>query len=803
MRLGRVLIGLAILTILGVPPVGAATRTVCQTGCQHARIQDAINFFNGSSGPNTVQVMTGYSAAASGETFPIQTLVIPANIAITGVPDGNGNLPTIAYTGPANGDVIIMVSPNSTVSNLRIVPGNANWVNRVIAAGVAGGAFGNLHLQGLTIQNVVVDFTATGNAGNGFDLIADNVTIRNSTIRGLAGNAVFVDGNNYTIQNNTLNGFSGAVPRSHIAIGFGADLKVPGFGLCAGFPTNYNITGNVISGFTEAAVKWCTGRNNTVSNNTISDIVDKAIETSGSLGTVIQNNVISWNTVGGVHAIGLSSNNIQACINNQVLQNQITGRAAPQDLQRGIVVQNCQNTVVTANILQNFADSDASIFIIVPPGAPTFTVVQGNTILNGNANGIAYFGADIGGSTGDASVIRDNVVINHRRNGLIVQNVKGAGNVVAYNIVRTINTGGFTNTHGLNLQGLRGTAFDRNEALDVRGVGAGFFLANSQNIVGTCNTGAANGGGLIAQTNVSPGFVNPVVFCRLALYNHFDFDGDGRSDIAVYRHQTSDWIILRSSDGQTMTVNFGCQLCDDIVAPGNYTLQNQTDIGVYRFLTGEWFIRQSTNQSVRVVAFGSPFLGDIPVPMDYDGDGRADIAVYRTSTSQWFVNGSTTGFFTTPWGCAACADLPVPGDYDGDGRADIGVYRRSTGEWFIRRSSDLMTLQVPYGSAPLGDLPVPGRYTVPGQTDIAIYRSLTGDWFIRRSTDLGTTQIKWGSPANGDAPVPADFTVAGTTDIAVYRLLGGGFFIRRSTDGSLNQVNFGSPAMLDSPLMAR
>ena len=32
-------------------------------------------------------------------------------------------------------------------------------------------------------------------------------------------------------------------------------------------------------------------------------------------------------------------------------------------------------------------------------------------------------------------------------------------------------------------------------------------------------------------------------------------------------------------------------------------------------------------------------------------------------------------------------DYPVPGDYDGDGKADLAVYRRTDGAWYLRMSS--------------------------------------------------------------------------------------------------------------------
>ena len=103
-------------------------------------------------------------------------------------------------------------------------------------------------------------------------------------------------------------------------------------------------------------------------------------------------------------------------------------------------------------------------------------------------------------------------------------------------------------------------------------------------------------------------------------------------------------------------------------AASDFDGNGTTDVGVYRPSTGQWFVR---NQPT--VQFGD--AGDRPVPADYNGDGVVDIAVYRPSTSMWSVRSQFEVLFGNP------SDIPVPGDYNGDGRADIAVYRPSTGTW--------------------------------------------------------------------------------------------------------------------------
>ena len=174
-----------------------------------------------------------------------------------------------------------------------------------------------------------------------------------------------------------------------------------------------------------------------------------------------------------------------------------------------------------------------------------------------------------------------------------------------------------------------------------------------------------------------------------------DLDGDGITDIGVYRDGT--WFIRRSSDEGLTTIIWG-GAPQDIPVPGDYDGDGKTDIALYR--DGTWFIRRSSDNLEPVVIWGGA-PQDIPVPRDYDGDGKADIAVYRDGT--WFIRRSSDGGEPVViWG-GAPRDIPVPRDYDGDGKADIAVYRDGT--WFIRRSSDDLEPVVVWGGAPQ-DIPL-------------------------------------------------------------------------------------------------
>jgi hypothetical protein len=261
-----------------------------------------------------------------------------------------------------------------------------------------------------------------------------------------------------------------------------------------------------------------------------------------------------------------------------------------------------------------------------------------------------------------------------------------------------------------------------------------------------------------------------------------DFDGDGLSDIGVYRSGT--WFVLRSSDEGVRATEWG-GLPQDKPVPGDFDGDGKVDHTVYR--DGTWFVIRSSDGGVRATGWGG-LPQDVPLPADYDGDRKTDIAVYRDGI--WFIIRSSDGAqVSVGWG-GLPQDVPLPADYDGDGKADITVYRDGT--WFILRSSD-GEVRAPGWGGVLADVPVPADYDGDGKADIAVYR--TGTWFILRSSDGGQTTVGWGGLPQ-DIPVPADFDGDRKADVAVYR--DGMWFILGSS-GLQTTVGWGG-AVQDIPL---
>ncbi len=169
----------------------------------------------------------------------------------------------------------------------------------------------------------------------------------------------------------------------------------------------------------------------------------------------------------------------------------------------------------------------------------------------------------------------------------------------------------------------------------------------------------------------------------------FDYDGDGKSDISVFRPSTGAWYLQQSTAGLYGTLfGFG----SDKIAPADYDGDGKTDIAVYRPETGIWYIFESSTGTVTHNTFG--LAEDLPTPADYDGDGKADVSMFRPSTATWYRQNSSDGlFFGRQFGLPE--DKPTVGDFDGDGKADIAIFRPSLGDWYQLNSSDGSRLRCP------------------------------------------------------------------------------------------------------------
>ncbi|MET0752671.1 MAG: FG-GAP-like repeat-containing protein [Pyrinomonadaceae bacterium] len=269
--------------------------------------------------------------------------------------------------------------------------------------------------------------------------------------------------------------------------------------------------------------------------------------------------------------------------------------------------------------------------------------------------------------------------------GTLVGNVNG----VDAGLLPLRNNGGFTQTQALRLT---------SRALDKGGTVTGLTadqrgLLSPVNFPSIPNAPGGNGSDIGAYerqlADVMPA-------------TQFDFDGDEKAGISIFRPSVGEWWYSRSSDGGNYAAQFGNSA--DKLVPGDFTGDGKTDIAIWRPSTGEWFILRSEDGSFYSYPFGAN--GDIPAVGDFDGDGKADSAVFRPSDTTWYIRRSSDGGFTIQQ-FGAAGDAPTVADYDGDGKFDATVFRPSQSTWYVQRST-AGTLIQDFGIN--GDKPVPNAF---------------------------------------------------------------------------------------------
>jgi len=296
-------------------------------------------------------------------------------------------------------------------------------------------------------------------------------------------------------------------------------------------------------------------------------------------------------------------------------------------------------------------------------------------------------------------------------------------------------------------------------------------------------------GGINVANNGSNWTFNGVCQAR-ALHAPIDFDGDEKSDVAMFRPSTGEWWLNRSTLALSVP-QFG--LPADKITPADFDGDGITDVAVWRESSqAQFFILQSETDTVRIDSFG--VTGDDPgLVGDWDGDGKAEPAVYRNGSvgGQSFIffrgssNNPSGNIAFVPWGTGG--DFPVRGDFDGDGRMDPAVFRSSDLNWWINRSLDGQVVIQRWGLA--NDKRIDGDFDADGKTDFAVFRPSDGSWYVLQSSNGQTRVQPWG--VSTDIPLLGDYDGDGKADFAIWRPSDGNFWILRS-GGTQGAFQFGT-----------
>jgi hypothetical protein len=266
-----------------------------------------------------------------------------------------------------------------------------------------------------------------------------------------------------------------------------------------------------------------------------------------------------------------------------------------------------------------------------------------------------------------------------------------------------------------------------------------------------------------------------------------DFDGDGRSDLAIFRNGV--WWIQFSGGGQAVNA-FG--QAGDTLVPADYDGDGKTDRAIWR--NGVFWVQGSLG-STFTLTWGK--AGDDPrVVADYDGDGKADLAIYRPGASAgqpgfyWIRRSSDLATQVVQWGVNG--DIPLPGSFTGFSRADYCVFRPSDNTFYVLDGQTSAVTTFTLGDSTTDRIVAMKRI---GQlTNFAVFRNSgpnAGDWYSQSTQGASLYEPKYGLA--GDLPLPFVETAFGNSSLTVVRDQGGQlhWYRRQAVDGSFSNVVFG------------
>ncbi|MEO8573877.1 MAG: VCBS repeat-containing protein [Pyrinomonadaceae bacterium] len=160
-----------------------------------------------------------------------------------------------------------------------------------------------------------------------------------------------------------------------------------------------------------------------------------------------------------------------------------------------------------------------------------------------------------------------------------------------------------------------------------------------------------------------------------------DYDGDLIGDYAVVRPASGNyrWYILDSNfntgfqlgcptTGPICNQGIPFGLTTDRPVSGDFDGDLRTDVAVWRPTDGNWYFWRSGTSTVgntpgaTIGSYQFGLAGDIPQPADYDGDKKTDFAIFRPASGTWWIINSAGNTFTVAqWGMAT--DEPATSPY--------------------------------------------------------------------------------------------------------------------------------------------
>ncbi|XPM53908.2 MAG: FG-GAP repeat domain-containing protein [Leptolyngbya sp. IPPAS B-1204] len=129
---------------------------------------------------------------------------------------------------------------------------------------------------------------------------------------------------------------------------------------------------------------------------------------------------------------------------------------------------------------------------------------------------------------------------------------------------------------------------------------------------------------------------------------------------------------------------------DTIISERDFDGDRKTDMAVWNPATGNFSIRTSSSNWNTVITRQLGQQGDVALRhYDFDGDGKTDLAVWRPSTKTFLFRTSSSNWNTVFSRQLAQGDTVIEGwDFDGDRKTDLTVWNSSTSTFVVHSLVD-------------------------------------------------------------------------------------------------------------------
>ena len=317
----------------------------------------------------------------------------------------------------------------------------------------------------------------------------------------------------------------------------------------------------------------------------------------------------------------------------------------------------------------------------------------------------------------------------------------------------------------------------------------------------------------------------------------FDYNGDGKKDLFFYRPDSGYVGVIRSNGDGTFTnvylstsgiAGYDLRGSRDQVFPFDYNGDGLSDLFLYRPDSNVACVARSNGDG----SFSSVYFShsgmegysigskrDRAFPFDYNGDGKSDIFLYRPDSGYVGVNrsngdGTFTNVYLSTSGIAGydlrgSRDQVFPFDYNGDGLSDLFLFRPDSNVACVARSNGDGSFSNVYFShngmegysiGSKRDRAFPFDYNGDGKSDIFLYRPDSGYVGVNRSNGDGTFTNVYLSTSgiagydlrgSRDQVFPFDYNGDGSSDLFLFRPDSGKACVARSNgDGTFSRVYF-------------